>query len=75
MDRKLSKSEQIERLIRLSETSRFRLREEAVSLKQRLDVPARVRSSLKGHPTSWMLGSLAAGLAASWMLRRPPPGY
>ena len=73
MDRKLSKTEQIERLIRLSDSSRSRLREEAVSLKQRFDLPARIRSSLKGHPTGWMLGSLAAGLTASWMLRRPAP--
>lgn len=72
MDRKLSTPEQIERLIRLSESSRSCLRDEALSLKQRLDVPTRVRGSLKNHPTGWMLGSLAAGLAASWMLRRKP---
>jgi hypothetical protein len=73
MDRKISKTEQIERLIRLSESSRSRLQEEAVALKQRFDVPARVRNSLKGHPTGWMLGSLGAGLVASWVLRRPAP--
>lgn len=72
MDRKISKTEQIERLIRVSESSRSCLRDEAISLKQRFDVPARVRSSLKGHPTAWIFGSLAAGLVASWMFRRKP---
>lgn len=70
MDRKLSKTEQKERLIRLSAASRSCLEGEAALLKQKLDVPARVRSSLKTHPTGWLLGSLAAGLAASLVFRR-----
>ena len=70
MDRKLSKTQEIERLIRLSEKSRACLGSEAASLKQRLDVPARIRGSLKQHPTGWLLGSLASGLAASLLFRR-----
>ena len=74
MDRKLPKNQEIERLIRLGETARSVLGHEAVLLKQRLDVPARIRGSLKEHPAGWLLGSLASGLAASLLLRlRPRP--
>jgi hypothetical protein len=70
MDRKLPKDQDIERLIRLGETARSVLGHEAVLLKQRLDVPARIRGSLKEHPAGWLLGSLAASL----LLRlRPRP--
>lgn len=57
MDRKLPKDQEIERLIRLGEAARTCLEHEAVSLKRRLDVPARIRSSLKEHPAGWLLGS------------------
>ncbi|MEO5916476.1 MAG: hypothetical protein ABIS50_19725 [Luteolibacter sp.] len=72
MDRKLSKSQEVERLIRLGESARACLEDEAIALKHRLDVPARVRNSLKSHPTGWLFGSLASGLAASLFLRRKP---
>lgn len=72
MDRKLSETQEIQRLIRLSEASRSYLDAEATALKHRLDVPARIRGSLAQHPTSWVFGSLASGLAASLMFRRKP---
>lgn len=72
MDRKLPKDQQIERLIRLGEAARSCLEQEAVLLKQRLDVPARIRDSLKEHPTGWLFGSLVSGLAASLLLRVKP---
>lgn len=72
MDRKLPENQEIERLIRLGEAARSRLGDEAVWLKQRLDVPARIRGSLKEHPASWLLGSLASGLAASVLFRLKP---
>lgn len=70
MDRKFQQNQEIERLIRLSESSRSSLEFEAAALRQRLDVPARVRSSLKSHPTGWLVGSLASGLAASLVFGR-----
>ena len=70
MDRKLPENREIERLIRLSETSRSCLENEAIALKQRLDVPTRMRESLKSHPAGWVVGSLASGLAASLIFRR-----
>lgn len=70
MDRKLPQKQEIERLIRLSESARSCLSHEATALKHRLDVPARVRDSLKSHPTGWLFGSLASGLAASLFFKR-----
>lgn len=65
MDRKLQQSEEIQRLIRLGESARTSLETQAELLYQRLDVPTRIRASLKSHPTGWLVGSLASGLAAS----------
>jgi hypothetical protein len=70
MDRNLSNDKEIQRLIRLSESARVCLSREADLLKQRLDVPARLRSSLKENPTGWLFGSLGSGLAASLLFRR-----
>ena len=72
MDRELSKDQQIEQLIRQSQIARSFLESEANVLRQKLDVPARLRSSLKGHPTGWLFGSAATGLAASLLFRRKP---
>lgn len=72
MDRKLSHNQEIERLIHLSAASRVCLTGELVTLKQRLDFPARIRDSLKNHPSGWLFGSLAAGLVGSFLFRRKP---
>lgn len=72
MDRKLPQSQEIERLIRLSAASRSCLSGEVTQLKLRLDVPTRIRGSLKTHPTAWLFGSLASGFAASLLFRRKP---
>jgi hypothetical protein len=72
MDSKIPRQQQIEQLIQTSAQSREFLTAEVHSLKAKLDVPARVRSSLKGNPGSWMLGSAASGLAASLLFRRKP---
>ncbi len=61
----------------MAATARSHLSGEASALKARLDVPARLRGSLKSHPTGWLLGSLASGLAsglaASLLFRRGSP--
>lgn len=72
MDRKLSKNPEVERLIRLGDSARSCLKSEVTSLQERLDFPARIRDSLKSHPTGWLLGSLGSGLAASLLFRRKP---
>jgi hypothetical protein len=73
MDRKLPENPEIQRLIHLSAAARSCLKCETIALRHRLDIPSRVRSSLKNHPTGWILASLASGLAASFVLRRKPP--
>lgn len=72
MAQKPAKSPEIERLIRLGEASRARLSDEFATLRQRFDVPARLRASLRGHPGTWLGGSLVAGLGASLLFRRKP---
>ena len=47
---KFSKNAEIERLIQLSDSARSCLENEAAALKQRLDVPARIRG---GKPLIW----------------------
>ncbi len=69
MDRKLPKNQEIARLIRLGEAARSCLEHDVVLLKERFDVPSRIRGSLKEHPTGWLFGSLLSGLAASLLLR------
>lgn len=73
MDRKLPENPEIQRLIQLSAAARSCLQGEATTLRHRLDIPSRVRSSLMDHPAGWILASLASGLAASFLLRRKPP--
>jgi hypothetical protein len=73
MDRKLQQDREIEQLIALGSSARSSLEREVVLLKQRLDVPTRIRDSLKSHPTGWLVGSMASGLAASMLFSRRPP--
>ncbi len=70
MDRKPSQTQEIERLIRLSAASRSCLTGEVIALKQQLDFPARIRGSLKSHPTAWLVGSLASGFVGRLLFRR-----
>jgi hypothetical protein len=72
MDRKISKKQEVERLIQLGDRARSCLVGEAVTLRQKLDVPSRIRGSLKAHPSGWLLGSAATGLVASLLFRRKP---
>lgn len=72
MDRKLQQAQEIERLIRLSGAARSSLNSAAISLKERFDIPSRLRDSLRSHPSGWLVGSLASGLAASLIFSRKP---
>ncbi|MCX6874995.1 MAG: hypothetical protein NTW21_14480 [Verrucomicrobia bacterium] len=66
-------SPEIERLIRLGEASRARLSDAAATIRQRLDVPARIGRSLGSHPAQWLGGTLAVGFAATLLFRRTFP--
>lgn len=70
MDRKSAEKSEIERLIRLSAAARSRLTHDAAALREKLDVPARIRHSLHDKPGLWLTGSIVSGLAASMLFRR-----
>lgn len=72
MDRKSAQIPEIRRLIDISAAARNCLSDEIGALRQRLDVPARIRGSLKEHPAAWLFGSIGSGLAASFAFRRHP---
>ncbi|RYD36786.1 MAG: hypothetical protein EOP87_04815 [Verrucomicrobiaceae bacterium] len=63
-------SEQIQRLIRTSDAARGVLGSEIRELKHKLDVPGRLKDSLRSHPTGWLGGSVVAGMATSLLFRR-----
>lgn len=58
-------------LIERLERSRARLGGHLVDLRHALDVPARVKHSIRTKPFAWFGGSLGIGLVASRLLRRP----
>lgn len=60
-----------EALIQRLEASRSDLGEQVVDLRQRLDVPTRIKSSVKGKPWLWFGGAMGAGLVLGRILRRP----
>ena len=72
MDRTTQKNQEIERLIRAGDQARSSLTGEVIALRARLDVPARIRLSLKSHPFAWLFGSIASGLVVSLLFRRKP---
>lgn len=72
MDRKTPENPEIQRLIQFSAAARSCLQCEVTALRRRFDIPSRIRASLKDHQTIWLLGSLASGLAASFVFRRKP---
>lgn len=63
-------SEQIQRLVRESDTARGVIGSEIRNLKYKLDVPSRLKDSLRSHPSGWVGGSVVAGLAASLLFRK-----
>lgn len=73
MDPQTPTNPEIRQLIRLSAAARSHLEREALVIRHRLDVPARIRESVKNQPLGWLLGSLGAGLAASLLVRRNQP--
>lgn len=65
------RSPEVEALILRLEASRSGLGKRMVELRQRVDVPSRIRGSVRGKPWLWFGGSVAAGYVASRILRRP----
>jgi hypothetical protein len=61
------KAELIARLAR----ARQQLDSSGRNVRRAMDVPARIRSSLRSHPAIWLGGGLLAGVVISQLLRRP----
>ena len=72
MAREIPISQEIQRLIQKSEAARGVLGSEIRELKHKLDVPGRIKDSLRSHPTGWLGGSVVAGMATSLLFRRKP---
>lgn len=65
------RSAETEALIQRLEASRSSLGDRVVGLRQRLDVPARIKGSVQGKPWLWFGGAMGAGWIVSRILRRP----
>lgn len=64
---------QIRELIARADAARNHLANTAEVIRAKLDAPARVRASLRSHPTAWLAGAAATGLVASRLLFRRRP--
>lgn len=56
-------------LVQRSAAARHTLHAAAGRLRERADVPTRVKASLRSHPLGWIGGSAVAGLLGSLVLR------
>lgn len=65
-----AQQERIRELIDQASQARAQLARESQRLRRKLDIPARIRESLKEHPVRWLCGSLSSGIAASFLMRR-----
>jgi hypothetical protein len=69
MAQELSEEQEIQNLIRQAQSARICITGEVADLKAKLDVPARLKNSLRIHPSGWLFGSLASGFIGSLLLR------
>lgn len=69
MAQELSEDQKIQNLIRQAQSARVCITREVADLKAKLDVPARLKNSLRIHPTGWLVGSLTSGFIGSLLLR------
>ena len=73
MAQELSDEQEIQNLIRQAQASRICLTGEVAVLKAKLDIPARLKKSLRIHPKGWLVGSLTTGFLGSLLFRRGRP--
>lgn len=69
MAKSTKKEVKIHELIARSEAARLQLGKSHAELKRRLDVPTRLRESVKADPKKWIGGSAAVGLVGSFLFR------
>lgn len=68
-----SPTPEIQALISRSRAARETLGNAAEDLRARLDAPARMRQSIREHPSQWLAGATATGLITSRLLFRRRP--
>lgn len=69
MAKPTQKSLELEELIRRSEAARIQIGHAHLQLKKKLDIPLRIRDSLKSSPMKWLAGSLGVGFLGSFLFR------
>lgn len=71
------KSLELAELIRRGDIARFEIGQAHHRLRQKLDVPLRIRDSLKSNPLKWLGGSLGVGFVGSLLFssRRHEPKH
>ncbi len=71
MAKPTQKSSEIAELIRCGDVARFQIGQAHQRIREKLDVPLRIRDSLKASPLKWLGGSLATGFLGSLLFRAP----
>jgi hypothetical protein len=69
MAKPTQQSLELAELIRRSEAARIQIGHAHLQFKKKLDVPLRIRDSLKSSPLKWLGGSLGLGLLGSFLFR------
>lgn len=77
MAKPTQKSLEIAELIRRSEAARAQIGQAHLQLRKKLELPLRIRDSLKSSPLKWLGGSLGVGFIGSLLFRsrRREPKY
>jgi hypothetical protein len=69
MAKPTQKSLELAELIRRSEAARIQIGHAHLQFKKKLDIPLRIKNSLKFSPLKWLGGSVAAGFVGSLLFR------
>lgn len=69
MAKQTQKSLQLAELIRRSEAARLQIGQAHLQLKKKLDIPLRIKDTLKSSPLKWLAGSLGLGFVGSFLFR------
>jgi hypothetical protein len=69
MAKPTQKSLELAELIRRSEIARIQIGQAHFELRRKLEVPLRIRDSLKSSPLKWIGGSLGVGFLSSFLFR------
>lgn len=73
MAKPTQKSLELAELIRRSQAARIQIGHAHLQFKKKLDLPLRIRDSLKSSPLKWLGGSLGVGFLGSFLFRSKRP--